>query len=122
MRHQKKRYVLPLAIESFMVPYVLYAHRGDVTVGIEPETCITIIVVTARAGSNAVAGSRKLCWHDVWLSRSCAGNRKILRVKGPGSSTVQRVRWEHVVLVLQGVHGMVDKSVDEKGHGELGEL
>ena len=92
MRHHKKRYVLLPAVESFMVPCALYRHRGDVTLGIEPEICITIPVVRARAGSDAMAGSRKLCWHDVWLSQSGAGNQKIRRVKGPGSGTVQRVR------------------------------
>ena len=101
-----------------MVPCALYVHRDDVTLGIKPETCITNLVVTARAGSDLVAGSCKLCWHDGWLSRSSAGNRKIRRVKGLGSSSVHRVRWEHAALVLQGVHGVVDGSVDEKGHGE----
>ena len=60
MRHQKKRYVLLSSVESFMVPCVLYGHRGNVTLGMEPETCITIFVVTARAGSDVVAGSHKL--------------------------------------------------------------
>ena len=65
----------------------LCGHGGDVTLSIEPETCITIVVITARAGCDALAGSRKLCWNDVELSRSGAGNPKIRRVKGFGSSS-----------------------------------
>ena len=60
MRHRKKRYVLLPSVERFMVLCVLHGHRGDVTLGIEPKTCITIIVVTARAGSDAVAGRQIL--------------------------------------------------------------
>ena len=118
MRHVKKRYVPLPTVESFMVPCALYGHRGDATLGIELETCITILVVTARAGSDGVRGSRKLCLHDVRLPGFGARNPKIRRVKDRGSSTVQRVRWGHVVLVLQGVHGVVGGSVHEKGHGE----
>ena len=69
MRHRKKRYGLLPAVESFMVPGALQGHRGDVTLNFEPETCMDVLVVTARAGSDAVAGSRKLCWDDVWLCR-----------------------------------------------------
>ena len=40
-----------------MVPCALYEDRSNVTIGIEPETCITILVVTPRAGSDTVAGA-----------------------------------------------------------------
>ena len=114
-RHQKKRYIILLVVESLRVPCVLYGHRVDLSLVIELETCITTIAATAKAGSDAVAGSGKLCWHDVCLFRYGAGNQKIRRVKDPGSSTVQRVHWGHAALVLQGVHGVVDESVGEKG-------
>ena len=68
IRHHKKRYVLLPAVENFMVPGALYGHRSDVTLNFEPETCVRILVVTARAGSDAVARSHKLCWDDVSLS------------------------------------------------------
>ena len=79
-----------------MVRGALHGHRGDVTLYIEQETCIYILVV-----SDAVAETRKLARDDVWLSRFAACNRKIRRVKGPGSVTVQKVRRVHAALVLQ---------------------
>ena len=82
-------------IRKFHGACVSYGHRGDMTLGIELETCITNIVVTAQPGGDTVVGSRKFCLHDVWPSRCGAGNRKIRRVKGPRYSTVQRVRWGH---------------------------
>ena len=68
-----------------MVPGALHEHRGDVTLDFEQQTCINILVVTARAGSDVVVGSRKLCWDDVWLSRVVPAIEKFdeSRVLGP---------------------------------------
>ena len=121
IRHQKKRYVLLPALESFMVLVAWYGHRGDVTLNIEPETCINILVAQQERALTQWRGIANFVGMMHGYPDLVPAIEKIRRVKGPGCSTVQRVIGGHAIVVLQGFHGVVDGSVDEKGHGEHSE-